>query len=94
MYILPTGFQPNKPIILHRVRPDGLTDPGAYELWGRGPDSRWAWGNPPSPVLDGTFGEPCLRLLYGQRVLTWFNQGDYRIEGLVAEVRLSVLSVC
>lgn len=33
-------------------------------------------------------------MLYGQRVLTWFNQGDFRIEGLVAEVRLSVLSVC
>ncbi|WP_086562855.1 DUF4185 domain-containing protein [Streptomyces africanus] len=85
VYVLSTGFQRNKPVILHRVRPDRLTEPGAFEPWGRGPDSHWAWGNPPSPVLDGTFGELCLRLLDGRWVLTWFNQGDYRIEGLVAD---------
>lgn len=85
VYVLSTGFQRDKPVILHRVRPDRLTDPGAYEPWGQGPDSRWAWGNPPTPVLDGTFGELCLRLLDGRWILTWFNQGDYRIEGLVAD---------
>ncbi|GGP47284.1 DUF4185 domain-containing protein [Streptomyces abikoensis] len=85
VYVLSTGFQRDKPVILHRVRPDRLTDPGAYEPWGQGPDSRCAWGNPPTPVLDGTFGELCLRLLDGQWILTWFNQGDYRIEGLVAD---------
>ncbi|MGV9455031.1 DUF4185 domain-containing protein [Streptomyces sp. NPDC003635] len=85
VYVLSTGFQRNKPVILHRVRPDRLTEPGAYEPWGRGPDGSWAWGNPPSPVLDGTFGELCLRLLDGRWILTWFNQGDYRIEGLVTE---------
>ncbi|MFI8215760.1 DUF4185 domain-containing protein [Streptomyces sp. NPDC085932] len=85
VYVLSTGFQRNKPVILHRVRPGRLTEPGAYEPWGRGPDGRWAWGNPPAPVLDGAFGELCLRPLDGRWVLTWFNQGDYRIEGLVAD---------
>ncbi|KAA0934675.1 DUF4185 domain-containing protein [Streptomyces apricus] len=85
VYVLSTGFQRNKPVILHRIRPDRLADPGAYEPWGRGPDGRWAWGNTPTPVLDGTFGELCLRLLDGRWILTWFNQGDYRIEGLVAD---------
>ncbi|MDG9728745.1 DUF4185 domain-containing protein [Streptomyces sp. DH41] len=30
-------------------------------------------------------GESCLRLLDGRWILTWFNQGDYRIEGLVTD---------
>lgn len=85
VYVLSTGFQRDKPVILHRVRPGRLTDPGAYEPWGQGPDGRWAWGNPPTPVLEGRFGELCLRLLDGRWILTWFNQGDYRIEGLVAD---------
>ncbi|QNP71405.1 DUF4185 domain-containing protein [Streptomyces roseirectus] len=85
VYVLSTGFQRDKPVILHRVRPGRLTDPGAYEPWGRAPDGRWSWGAPPTPVLDGAFGELCLRLLAGRWVLTWFDQGGYRIDGLLTD---------
>ncbi|MET9802376.1 DUF4185 domain-containing protein [Streptomyces sp. NPDC006368] len=84
VHVLSTGFQRDKPVILHRVRPERLTDPAAYEPWGLAGGS-WAWGNPPTPVLDGRFGEMCLRPLDGRWLLTWFNEGDYRIDGLVAD---------
>ncbi|MFJ7046392.1 DUF4185 domain-containing protein [Streptomyces sp. NPDC101112] len=50
VYVLSTGFQRDKPVILHRVRPDRLTDPGAYEPWGRAPTAAGpgATGPPPS----------------------------------------------
>ncbi|MFI8221400.1 DUF4185 domain-containing protein [Streptomyces sp. NPDC085932] len=32
VYVLSTGFQRNKPVILHRVCPGRLTEPGAYGL--------------------------------------------------------------
>lgn len=84
VYVLSTGFQRDKPVILHRVRPSRLTDPAAYEPWGRS-GAGWAWGNPPTPVLDGSFGEMSLRPLDGKWLLTWFDQGGYRIDGLVAD---------
>lgn len=34
-------------------------------------------------VLDGKFGEMCLRPLDGKWLLTWFNAGDYRIDSMV-----------
>lgn len=55
-----------------------LLDRTAYEPWGY-KDSAWAWGNPPTPVLDGKFGEICWRRVEGKWVLSWFNAGDYDI---------------
>ncbi len=90
VYVYSTGFQRDKPIILHRVRSDRLTDLGAYEPWGYR-DGAWAWGNPPTPILEGRFGELCLRPLGGKWVLTWFNEGDYRIDGIIMDTPTSNL---
>ncbi|MEU6054901.1 DUF4185 domain-containing protein [Streptomyces xanthochromogenes] len=89
VYVLSTGFQRDKPALLHRVRADRITDPSAYRPWGRGA-AGWAWGNPPTPVLDGRVGEMCLRPLDGRWLLTWFDEGGYRIDALVLDAPVSV----
>jgi hypothetical protein len=76
VYILSTGFQRDKPLILRRVPADRIHDPSAYQGWGLGPDGQWNWGNEPTPVLDGPgndrFGEMCLRRIEGQWVFVAF----------------------
>ncbi|MBQ1083226.1 DUF4185 domain-containing protein [Nocardiopsis sp. B62] len=84
VYVYSTAFTRSRPIILHRVPSSAIADPGAYEPWGYR-DGVWDWGLPPTPVLDGAFGEMCLRPLEGRWVLTWFNAGDYRIDGIIAD---------
>lgn len=84
VYLLTTGFQRDKPIILQRVPAGKILDPEAYETWGEdGGD--WAWGNPPTPILDGSFGEMCWRIVEGKWVFTWFNAGLYRIDCIIAD---------
>ncbi|MDT0382537.1 DUF4185 domain-containing protein [Streptomyces sp. DSM 42041] len=90
VYVFSTGFQRDKPLILHRVREDRLTDLAAYEPWGWR-DGVWAWGHAPTPVLEGRFGELCLRPLGGKWLLTWFNAGDYRIDGILMDYPTSNL---
>jgi hypothetical protein len=87
VYVLSTGFQRDKPLILRRVQPDQLTDPTAYQGWGK-KSRKWGWGNEPAPVLQGSgqddkFGELCLRRIDGQWVLINFdssNVGGYDID--------------
>jgi hypothetical protein len=76
--VLSTSFTRADPIILHRVPEDSLLDENAYEPWGYKNDM-WGWGNPPTPVLTGKFGEMCLRKVENKWVLSWFNAGDYDI---------------
>jgi len=57
---------------------DRLLDNNAYEPWGYANDA-WGWGNPPTPVLAGKFGELCLRKVENKWVLSWFNADDYDI---------------
>ncbi|MGH8792457.1 MAG: DUF4185 domain-containing protein [Stackebrandtia sp.] len=90
VYVYSTGFQRDKPMILHRVPSDRIADPAAYEPWGWLNDA-WAWGNAPTPILDGQFGEMCLRPMEGKWVLTWFNAGDYRIDGIIMDTPTSNL---
>ncbi|WP_349258265.1 DUF4185 domain-containing protein [Stackebrandtia sp.] len=90
VYVYSTGFQRDKPIILKRVRADNIADPNAYEPWGYR-DGNWAWGNDCTPILEGAFGEMSLRPLGGKWVLTWFNAGDYRIDGMIMDTPTSNL---
>lgn len=78
VYTLSTSFRRADPILLHRVRVDRLLDKSAYEPWGY-KDGAWAWGNPATVVLDGAFGEMCLRRVEGKWLLSWFNARDYDI---------------
>jgi hypothetical protein len=81
VYVMSTAFRVarDRPIILRRVPADRLTDPGAYEGWGFGANG-WAWGNEPTPVLNGGYGEMCLRRIQRQWVFVVFNNRDYRLE--------------
>jgi hypothetical protein len=90
VYVYSTGFQRDKPIILKRVRAEQIANPAAYEPWGYR-DGVWAWGNPATPILTGSFGEMSLRPLGGKWVLTWFNAGDYRIDGIIMDTPTSNL---
>ncbi|MEU3229193.1 DUF4185 domain-containing protein [Nocardiopsis alba] len=90
VYVYSTAFTRSRPIILHRVPAAAITDPAAYEPWGY-LDGAWGWGRPPTPVLEGAFGEMCLRPIDGKWALTWFNAGDYRIDGIIADTPTSNL---
>lgn len=90
VYVFSTEFTRSKPIILHRVPTENILDPAAYEPWGY-LNGAWSWGNAPTPVLDGRFGELCLRPIEGKWVLTWFNEGDYRIDGILMDTPTSNL---
>ncbi|MCV7383026.1 DUF4185 domain-containing protein [Mycolicibacter longobardus] len=73
VYVVSTGFQRDKGIILRRVRPADIADPGKYSGWGyRG--GRRAWGRTPVPITPPgeTWGELSLRRL-GER--TWVLGG-------------------
>ena len=90
VYVMSTGFQRDKPVILRRVPRDEIADPRAYVGWGV-KDNVWAWGNEPTPVLEaagahGKFGESCLRRIQGQWVLVAFDTSD--VEGYDIGVRV------
>lgn len=79
VYVLSTKFiSRDRPLIMYRVPDTKLLDRNAYVPWGY-KDGKWAWGNPPTPVLDGKFGEMCLRRVENKWVLAWFNAGEYNI---------------
>lgn len=87
VYLLTTGFQRDKEVILQRVPQDSILNPDAYETYGatgEGEQQQWAWGNAPTPVLGGHVGEMCLRIVEDKWVLTWFNAGLYRVDMLLA----------
>ncbi|WP_228265884.1 DUF4185 domain-containing protein [Microlunatus elymi] len=84
VYVYSAKFLRASPMILHRVRPERLTDPDAYEPWGVA-GGRWQWGAGPDPVTDGIIGEMSLRQLGDRWVFTWFNPDQYRIDAMVLD---------
>lgn len=78
VYTLSTKFSRDRGIILHRVPEAQLLDKAAYEPWGY-QNGQWGWGNPPTEVLTGKFGEMSLRRVESKWVLSWFNSEDYDI---------------
>ncbi|GAA1487863.1 DUF4185 domain-containing protein [Brachybacterium sacelli] len=76
VYVLTTGFQRDKGVLLSRVRAESILDPAAYETWS-GADS---WGGEPVTVVGGEIGEMCLRMVEDQWVLTYFDSGNYRVD--------------
>ncbi|MEU5145684.1 DUF4185 domain-containing protein [Streptomyces yangpuensis] len=84
VYLYSTGYGRSGPLLLHRVPADAIADPAAYTSWGHRAGS-WGWGNPPTPVLDGGFGELCLRRLGGRWLLVCFDAAAARIDALVVD---------
>ncbi len=78
IYVMSTKFDRKQQLLLHRVLESKFLDKTVYEPWGY-KDGKWGWGNAPTPILDGKFGEMCLRRLGGKWVLAWFNASQYNI---------------
>jgi hypothetical protein len=81
IYVVSTGFQRDKGIILRRVRPDNIGDLSKYSGWGR-TKRGWAWGKEPTPLTpDGeTWGELSLRrLANGKWILGGFLSSKYAL---------------
>lgn len=81
VYIVSTGFQRDKGIILRRVRPGGIGDATQYSYWGR-VNNQWSWGNEPTPITPPveTWGELTLRRLRaGKWILGGFLASSYAL---------------
>lgn len=79
VYVLSTKFiSRDRGIILHRVPDNRLLEKNAYQPWGY-KDGEWGWGHPPTPVLEGKFGEMALRRVENKWVLAWFNAAEHNI---------------
>ncbi len=81
VYIVSTGFQRDKGVILRRVRPEHIGDPTRYSGWG-GTSDRWGWDNEPTPITppDETWGELTLRRLgTGRWILGGFLSSAYAL---------------
>ena len=81
VYIVSTGFQRDKGIILQRVRPDDIGDMTKYSGWGWA-DNQWAWDNVPTPITPPaeTWGELTLRRLdTGTWILGGFLSSGYSL---------------
>jgi hypothetical protein len=81
VYVVSTGFQRDKGIILRRVRPDDIGDMTKYSGWGWA-DNQWAWDNVPTPITPPaeTWGELTLRRLdTGTWILGGFLSSGYSL---------------
>lgn len=83
VYVMSTGFQRDKGVILMRVREEHLADPdqGNWQTWGY-EKGAWGWGKPTTVVLPGRVGEMYLRRCEDFWTLTYFNAEHYRIDCL------------
>jgi Domain of unknown function (DUF4185)/Helix-turn-helix domain of resolvase len=81
VYIVSTGFQRDKGIILQRVRPGDIGDMTKYSGWGWA-NNQWAWDNVPTPITPPaeTWGELTLRRLdTGTWILGGFLSSGYAL---------------
>jgi Domain of unknown function (DUF4185) len=79
IYVVSTGFQRDKGIILQRVRPEHVADPAKYSGWGR-TRGLWSWGKVPTPLTPPgeSWGELSLRrLAEGRWILGGFLSSEY-----------------
>ncbi|MFD1718963.1 DUF4185 domain-containing protein [Georgenia deserti] len=85
VYAFGTGFQRDKGIVLNRIRETELGNAAAYEPW-VWDGTRWRWGAPDERagvILDGAWGEMCLRPVDGAWLFTGFNARDYRVDAKI-----------
>lgn len=85
VYIMSTGFQRDKGIILWRQKWDNLWDMGSYQPW-TWKDGRWQWGrvgDVPGTIYEGRVGEMNLRLVDGTWCLTML---DLNQNGIITKV--------
>lgn len=93
IYVVSTGFQRDKGIILQRVRPEHIGDRRKYSGWGRA-RGRWSWGKEPTPLTPKgeTWGELSLRRLTGgEWILGGFVSSTYSLGYRVVESCTAVI---
>lgn len=81
VYIVSTGFQRDKGIILRRVLPQNIGDMTKYSGWGWA-NNQWAWDNEPTPITPPaeSWGELTLRRLdTGKWILGGFLASQYAL---------------
>lgn len=81
VYVVATGFQRDKGIILMRVRPDDIGDRSRYRSWGF-TDGRWRWGAAATPITPAAekWGELTFRrVAQGKWVLGGFLASKYAL---------------
>jgi hypothetical protein len=82
LYVYTSEFLRESSMILHRVRPQHITNPDKYQPWGK-KNGRWCWGAEPTPLSDRIIGENSLRRFGDRWLHTWFNGPNYRIDAQV-----------
>lgn len=92
VYCLSTGFQRDKGLILSRVPEGQLTTKASWQTWGFA-GGVWAWGNPPTEVLAGAYGEMSLRKIGAKWVVVGFDEAHYRIDARVVDSPTADLTV-
>lgn len=75
----------NSDLYMFRIKTENLWNGAAYEPWGWTQEKGWAWGQRPTPILKGKFGEMCLRRLDDKFLLTWFDVDAYAIKAFVVD---------
>jgi hypothetical protein len=81
VYVVSTGFQRDKGMILRRVLPGDIGDMTKYSGWGWA-NNQWAWDNVPTPITPPaeTWGELTLRRLdTGTWILGGFLSSGYAL---------------
>src|SRR4029079_15005603 len=76
VYVVATGFQRDKGVILRRVRPEHIGQRSRYVSWGYA-DGRWAWENVATPITPQ--GEK-----WGELSFRRMAQGKWVLGGLLA----------
>ena len=76
VYVVATGFQRDKGIILMRVRPEDIGDRSRYSSWGFA-DQHWAWRNHATPITPR--GEK-----WGELTFRRMAQGKWILGGFLA----------
>ena len=81
VYVVSTGFQRNKGIILRRVRPQHIGDRSRYSSWGYA-NNRWGWRAEPTPItpVGETWGELTFRRMAQDKwILGGFLASEYAL---------------
>lgn len=61
VYIISSRFDRSTHYYMFRVPSNDIFNTAKYQPWGWTSATGWKWGNNPTPVLEGTFGEMSLR---------------------------------
>ena len=100
VYVVATGFQRDKGIVLMRVRPEHIAERSRYASWGF-TNGRWGWGSTATPITPPgeKWGELTLRRMApGKWILGGFLASKYAlgyrvVDSLVANMHTAPIQL-